>query len=144
MATMNVTADTLVVTADSTVYTADGGVRTALAFDPSLVLDVGRPLYLIPINAPPCTFSVNLPGGTYFFRFLFTDANEGGWTLDISDAHGKAVIHGIPLVTRTDLLDGYEYLGLGCRLVIGTTGDPGAAPSRSDLGTSSFLFFQPN
>lgn len=136
------TADNTAITADTTRYSADGGIFTPWAFNPASLRNAGTTLSEIPIPSPPCTLSVTLPTGTFGFRLVYADADEGGWILDIADAAGAPLVCGIPLVTGSDLLKPYAYLGFGGRLFVLDAADPASPPGFNDLGTNARLYFE--
>ena len=136
------TADNTAITADTTRYTTDGGIFVPWVFNPASLRSAGTKLYEIPIANAPCALSVDLPAGTFGFRLVYADADEGGWILDISDAAGNPLACGIPLVTGLNLLKQYAYLGIGGRLFIMTPGDPAAVPGFNDLGAGTRLYFE--
>ncbi|MCY1536175.1 hypothetical protein D9M68_716190 [compost metagenome] len=69
------------------------------------------------------------------------NAAESGWTLDIADANGNAIVNGIPLVTGCNLLEPYAHLGFAGVLWVQTTADPDAVPSFESLGIGSHLYW---
>jgi len=96
--------------------------------------------YEVPLSGAPQSFSISIAGTTYNLRLTYQNVTGGGWALDLSNSSGTAIVQGIPLVTGTDLLSQYGYLGLGVSLVVSTDGDPEAAPTFSNLGTLSHLY----
>ncbi len=97
--------------------------------------------YLIPLTPQPQTFAISLGGVQYTLTVQWRAADSGGWTLDIADASGNAIVTGIPLVTGCDLLTQYAYLGFQGQLWIVTSPDPTAVPTYTSLGVSSQLYF---
>ena len=63
------------------------------------------------------------------------------WLLDIADVDGNPMLCGIPLVTGTDLLGQYAYLGFNGALWVQGANDPDALPTYDDLGSSSALYW---
>jgi len=98
--------------------------------------------YEIPLSPTPQAFTIMLAGIEYRMRVVYADAPEGGWLLDINAQDGNPIVSGIPLVTGADLLEQYEYLGLGGGLWVATDGAPEAAPTFGNLGNASRLFFE--
>lgn len=96
--------------------------------------------YQIPLQAQPQVLQVTLAGVQYQLTVRWNDANQA-WTLDIADVNGNPIISGIPLVTGSDLLSPYAYLGIGGQLIVQTTNDTDAVPTLSNLGTSGNLYF---
>jgi hypothetical protein len=96
----------------------------------------------IPLPSFPATFGIYLNSSLYTMRTYYNDSDEGGWVLDIGDANGAPLVCGIALVTNTDLLEQYEYLGIGGKLYVATPGDLLAPPTVDSLGVTSFLYFE--
>lgn len=98
--------------------------------------------YQIPLQVGvPQTFSVTLSGVTYRMTFLYRNDPNAGWTLDIADSGGNALIQGIPLVTGADLLAQYKHIIPSGMLVVQTTNDPDAAPTFQNLGKDSQVYW---
>jgi len=98
-------------------------------------------VYEIPLSPTPQRFAISLGGTEYRLRLAFHDVSEGGWTLDIADQEGVTLVCGMPLVTGTDLLAQYAYLGIAGKLFVATDGEPEQVPAFDGLGTSSKLYF---
>lgn len=96
--------------------------------------------YEIPLSGSPETFSIILKETTYQLTTRYVAADMGGWLLDIADADGNPMANGLPLVTGSDLLAQYAYLGIGVALYVATDGDPDAVPTFDNLGTTSHLY----
>lgn len=99
--------------------------------------------YTIPLQAYNQQFLVTLAGMTYQLTVRWNDANQA-WTLDIATSSGNPIVSGIPLVTGTDLLAPFAYLGIGGQLIVQTTNDTDAIPTLANLGTAGLLYFLPN
>ncbi len=98
--------------------------------------------YPIPLKPYPQQLSIALGGVTYTLTLQYRNTDDGGWTLDISDASGNTpILQGIPLVTGVDLLAQYAYLNFGGQLVVRTASDPDAVPTFSNLGTDGILYW---
>lgn len=95
----------------------------------------------IPLTPTPQRFSITLSGVQYRLSVVWRNADMGGWVLDIADANNNPIIHGIPLVTGTNLLEQYGYLGLGGVLWCQTTDSPDAVPTFDNLGVDSHLYW---
>ena len=102
------------------------------------------PIVEVPLSGLPERFTITLAGRTLGFRLTYANVFEAGWLLDISDGNtGDPIISGIPLVTGTDLLGQYQYLGLNFALFVATDSDPDAVPVFGTLGTTSHLYAVP-
>ena len=98
--------------------------------------------YEVPLTPDPQTFNIILGITEYALTLYWNPADEGGWILDIADAKsGDALAAGIPLVTGTDLLSPYAYLGFAGQLFVATDGDQDAVPTFENLGDQSHLYF---
>ncbi|SEI99058.1 hypothetical protein SAMN04244579_02723 [Azotobacter beijerinckii] len=97
--------------------------------------------YEIPLTPEGQRFSITLGGTEYQLRVQWRNAVDAGWTLDIADAGGNAIVSGIPLVTGCNLLDPYPHLGFSGVLWVQTTADPDAAPDFGNLGSASHLYW---
>jgi predicted Zn-dependent protease with MMP-like domain len=97
--------------------------------------------YEIPLTPSPQTFSILLAGVSYQLTLRYIDATEGGWLIDIADNAENNILCGVPLVTGHDLLEQYDYLGLGGQLFVQTDGDPDAIPTFQNLGLQGHLYF---
>jgi hypothetical protein len=91
----------------------------------------------------PQTFTIALSGVTYTFTLQYRNdpGGTGGWVLDIADASGNPLVQGIPLVTGTNLLEQYAYLGFGGGLYVQNASNPDAVPTFEDLGSDSLLYW---
>ncbi|WP_250512703.1 hypothetical protein [Caballeronia sp. INDeC2] len=98
-------------------------------------------IYEIPLSGVPQSFQIALAGVTYKLTLMWREAPQGGWFLDMADAAGNRILSGVPLVTGADLLEQYEYLGIGGELWLQTDGDEAAVPTFDDIGTTSHLYF---
>ncbi|WP_431207513.1 phage baseplate plug family protein [Burkholderia cepacia] len=97
--------------------------------------------YEIPLTPDPQTFTVTLSGVIYRLTVQYRAAGGTGWILDVADANGNPMVNGIPLVTGTDLLGQYAYLGFGGRLWVQGAASPDDVPTFDDLGVGSHLFW---
>lgn len=97
--------------------------------------------YEIPLTAEPQRFAIQLAGTVYQMTLQWRNNAQGGWVLDIADATGTPIVSGIALVTGTDLLGQYAYLGLGGSLYVVNSSGGDDAPTFADLGTDTHLVF---
>lgn len=97
--------------------------------------------YEIPLTPEGQRFSITLSGTEYQLRVQWRNSIDAGWTIDISDSSGVAIINGIPLVTGCNLLEQYQHLGFAGVLWVQTTADPDAVPAFDDLGIGSHLYW---
>ena len=98
-------------------------------------------MFEIPLTAIPQLFLITLVGKQYYFKVWWNNTS-GTWVLDILLGDKTSLVCGIPLVTGTDLLGQYEYLGNGGNLfVCSNTESPDDLPTFENLGTDSKLYF---
>lgn len=96
--------------------------------------------YVIPLQDENQDFDISLNGTTYHFIVKWNDFSNC-WELYIEDSMQNSILSGVPLVTGCDLLEQYEYLGIGGALVVQSTNNPDLVPSYSTLGSTGNLFF---
>jgi hypothetical protein len=99
--------------------------------------------YEVPTGPSPRTMAIDLAGTTYRLRLAYSDVDEGGWFMDLSDDAGTQLVCGVQLVVGADLLEQYGYLGVGGRLFVASDGDLTRPPGFADLGVTSHLYFEP-
>jgi hypothetical protein len=94
--------------------------------------------YTIPLSPEPQSFAIVLAGKEYRLTVRWSDADEGGWYLDIEEPErAAAILMGLPLVTGCDLLEQFSYLEFGGRLRVDSV-----LPARLDnLGTDVEMVF---
>lgn len=85
-------------------------------------------------------FTITLNGTVYTINIRSNVPGEF-WYMDIADVQGNSIICGIPLVTGSNLLEQYAYLGIGGELIVQTDHDPYANPTVFNLGINSHLYY---
>lgn len=90
--------------------------------------------------ALPQRYTVSLAGVFYQFTLKWNPAGPC-WLLDIADDAGEPVLLGVPLLTGADLLEQFEYLGIGGALVIQSDKSIDEVPTFTSLGTFSHIYF---
>lgn len=103
------------------------------------ILD-GLTTYEIPMQPFAQTLQVALGGVTRNLGVSW-NAISSSWSLDIADVAGNPLIQGISLVTGSDLLSQFDYLGIGGKLFVQTDGAPNLMPDFSTFGKLSHLYF---
>lgn len=63
------------------------------------------------------------------------------WVVDILDESGAALLSGVHMVTGSDLLSQFRYMGFGGKLMVQTDGDITAVPTFENLGVQGRLYF---
>jgi hypothetical protein len=93
----------------------------------------------IPFSSPPESFGVTIAGVAYQLTATWND-QAGCWQLAIADQGGTPILAGIPLVTGANLLEQYDYLGLGFELQVQSDTQTDAVPGFGDLGNTGHLY----
>ena len=91
--------------------------------------------YEVPLVNFPQRVSVAFGGATYILTARWNTA-ASVWVMDIADQDSNPVLQGIPMVGNTDLLEQFNYLNFGGRLIAQTDHDTDAPPTYDNLGTS--------
>lgn len=98
-------------------------------------------IFLVPLENIPKDFVITVGDRDLNVICKWNDSLDAGWMIDIrDDISNTNIICGIPLVTGVDLLEQYEYLGLGVGLVVYTNGNANAIPTLDNLGVDSNLY----
>lgn len=97
----------------------------------------------IPLISSPQTMSVQLSGTTYNLEIRWNQISQY-WVLDIYDQNDNLIVGGLSLVTGGDLLASYRYLGFVGSLMVQTDTDTLAAPTFTNLGSTSHLYYLPD
>lgn len=97
--------------------------------------------YEIPIQPGTAQkFSVQLSGVGYNFHLYWNDPAQN-WVLDISDVDGNPIAFGIALVTGSNLLEQYNYLGFVGALIVQSDNDYDLVPNFTSLGDTGHLYY---
>ncbi len=94
----------------------------------------------LPVSTTAQSFFVQLVNISYKITLKW-NAVATCWVMDIADAEEVPLVDGIPIVTGTDLLAPYSYLGIGGGIVALTEGNPDAVPTFTNLGIGGDVFF---
>lgn len=97
-------------------------------------------VFEIPTAPKAQTFAISLLAATYVLTFTWNDPSST-WLVSIADESNNPILSSIPLVTGADLLEQFEYLGIGGQLIVQTDNDPNAVPTYQNLGSTGHLFF---
>lgn len=97
----------------------------------------------IPLVAQNQSLSITLVGKVYNL-YVYWNKPANVWCMDMASQDGTVTLNGIPLVAGSDLLAQFAYLQIGGVLTCQTDGDPYAAPTFDNLGTTGHLYFVPN
>jgi hypothetical protein len=104
------------------------------------ILSTNSTAYLIPLQPQNQEFDVSLAGVTYHLRIKW-NSFSACWELYIEDSMQNPILSGVPMVTGCDLLEQYEYLGIGGAFVVQSTNNPDLVPDYATLGSTGNLFF---
>lgn len=98
----------------------------------------------IPVTPRPQTFSIMLSGTLYTIRLYWLKPAEC-WVFDFYDRTGEnKILCGVPLVTGSDLLGQFAYVGIGGGLFVVTdTLPPDTIPSWTELGVTGHVYYVP-
>lgn len=96
--------------------------------------------YEIPLTPEAQTFQISLGSKQYRLTFKWNEVSSC-WLLDIQDAQDVPLVMGIPVVTGTDLLKQYKYLGFEGQLVVQSQSEIDQIPTYESLGSDGLLFF---
>lgn len=96
--------------------------------------------YEVPLSPKAQRLTIALSGITYKLN-LFWNNESSCWIMDIADKDDVPMVSGIPLVTGSDLLAQYRYLGFVGSLIVQTDHDTYAVPTVENLGLEGHLFF---
>lgn len=98
-------------------------------------------IFRIPFLNIQQRFDIDLSGVLYKIENVYNTQNET-WEINLYDGNtGDPIILSLPLVTGTDLLSQYKYLGIPGKLFCYTDGDEFARPTLDDLGTEANLYY---
>lgn len=96
----------------------------------------------IPLSPTPQKFSISLANVLYTLTLKWNPA-AGVWVMDIADDSDTPIVNGIPLVSGSDLLEQYAYLGIDGAMYAETEGSL-LPPTYANLGITGHLYFVPN
>lgn len=96
----------------------------------------------IPLSPSSQVFNITLAGLAYRLTVKWNnDPDVGGWYMDIQDSSSNLLIGGVPLITGANLIEQYDYLGIGGKLYVQTDHNTDAVPTYENLGINSHLYF---
>jgi hypothetical protein len=97
--------------------------------------------FAVPLQPQPQIFTIQLSGVTYTLTLRYRSIDQGGWVLDIGDTNNNPIAQGIPLITGSNLLAQYAYLGFVGALWVQTLSNPDVVPTFKNLGSDGQLFY---
>lgn len=94
-----------------------------------------------PLSARAQTLRLQLGDTTFQFTFRW-NAFSACWIMDVDDADGNPVLHGLPCVTGLDMLaQHWAEMPVPGYIVAQTDGDPSTPPSFDNLGGLGRILF---
>lgn len=93
----------------------------------------------IPLTPDNQKFLVTIGGLVCTMSLIWRDV--AGWTLDVMDSGGNALMTGLPVLTGVDLISQHPDLGIKGRLVVVTDNDAPGETTKNNLGVKSHLIF---
>lgn len=99
-------------------------------------------VFEIPLRPRAQKLRVEINGIEYVLRVRWNNFSNC-WIMDIADTSNVPLLNGIPLITGANLLDQFDYLGIGNRVkvLVYSTGNPDEVPTYASLGSTSRLYF---
>lgn len=94
----------------------------------------------IPTQPAPQKYTITLGGNDYRVTQRWCGP-AACWVLDIADSSDVKIVCGVPMVTGGDLLEQFEYLGLGGALIAQTDHNTDAVPTFENLGSTGHLYY---
>jgi hypothetical protein len=94
----------------------------------------------IPLSPSPQKLHIALSGVDHTLWLYWNTAAEL-WFLDIGDTNETPLLQGLALVTGSNLLAQFAYVGISGGLAVATDGDPTAVPTFTNLGVHSHLYY---
>lgn len=97
--------------------------------------------YEFPLRAEAQLIQIQLGEVEYRVRFGWGDTSDGGWFIDIADAEGTPILRGLPLTAGEDVLQQFNYLGIGGKIRVQSDGDGLIEPTYANLGSNGKVLF---
>lgn len=97
--------------------------------------------FQVPLSPRAQTLRCSLGADTFQLTFRWNGFSSC-WILDVEDADGNPVLHGLPCVTGLDMLaQHWAEMPVPGYLVPLTDGDPDAVPTFENLGVAGRILF---
>lgn len=96
--------------------------------------------YEIPTSPRNEIFRISLAGTEYQIAQRFCVA-VNAWVVNIDNADGSALLHGVMLVTGADLLSQFKHLGIEGEIIVQSDDDVDKVPDYATLGSTGHLYF---
>jgi hypothetical protein len=96
---------------------------------------------IIPLLSTNQRLSITLSGVLYNLNVYWCRPAQA-WILDMADVSGVPILSGVALVTGSDLLAQYSYLGIPGQLLVQSSETTLAMPTFTNLGQQSNLYYR--
>lgn len=93
----------------------------------------------IPLSPQNQRVSIRLGGRNYRIRLVYRQFC--GWVADMMDQAGTDIFTGVPLVSGTDILEPYRYMGFNGSLIF-VCDETAGELSLSEFGRKNRLYFR--
>ncbi|MDH0356860.1 hypothetical protein [Morganella sp. GD04133] len=93
----------------------------------------------IPVSNKNQQFDIQLGGERYRIRLVYRQFC--GWVADMMDQSGADIFTGVPLVSGTDILEPYRYMGFNGSLIF-VCDETAGELSLSEFGRKNRLYFR--
>lgn len=94
----------------------------------------------IPTQPQNQQFTIMLSGLQYTLIVRWNKFSDA-WSMDVLDVSGNDLLLGAPLVTGTDLLAQFAYLGIGGQMIVQSDGETDSVPTFESLGSTGHLYY---
>jgi hypothetical protein len=97
-------------------------------------------VFEFPLSPSAQQMTVPIGARELTFRFAWSDSPAGGWFVDISSIDGTPLVRGLPLTAGENVLQQFNYLGIGGAIHVQTDVDPLVEPTYDNLGLNGRVF----
>lgn len=97
--------------------------------------------FKIPLNPFPETFSISISNVEYTGMTRW-NAVQQCWVVSLMDTNDVPILQNLPLIPGVNLVDQFDYLGLGVALQALLDYDPSVPVPYASLGTTGNLYVE--
>lgn len=94
-----------------------------------------------PLRPEAQVMTIEMASVLYTVRFGWADTPDGGWFMDLGTYEGTPLIRGLPLTAGENILQQFDYLGIGGEIRVETDGNALVEPTYGNLGSNGKVFF---
>lgn len=94
-----------------------------------------------PLRPEAQVMTIDLASVLYTVRFGWSDTPDGGWFIDLRTYEGVPLIMGLPLTAGENVLQQFDYLGIGGEIRAETDGNVLIEPTYDNLGSNGKILF---